>query len=92
MRHLQSLFAVVVTFAPLDAAWAQPTFTVLNGGTWSVASKITPDGSTVAGTMYTTGYRGYRWTASGGTEPLGVLPGMAHSRAHLINADGSGEV
>lgn len=53
---------------------------------------ITPDASVIAGTL--TGPvpnppRAFRYTSSGGTMPLGVVPGYPGTQAMAISADGS---
>lgn len=52
---------------------------------------ISGDGSTVIGFRYLSGgtSQAFRWTASGGMQNLGVLPGDLHSNPNDVSFDGS---
>jgi probable HAF family extracellular repeat protein len=51
------------------------------------------DGSVLVGQEFvggtSSGYRGFRWTAAGGTVNLGTLAGYRNSKAFRVSADGS---
>ena len=59
----------------------------------SQAHGTNADGSVVVGQDYiggtSSGNRGYRWTAAGGTVNLGTLAGYRNSKAFRVSADGS---
>jgi probable HAF family extracellular repeat protein len=61
------------------------------GGDWSVASGVSADGSVVVGWAYDASrqQRAFRWTAEGGMQDLGTLPGYESSVASGVSADGS---
>jgi probable HAF family extracellular repeat protein len=64
------------------------------GGWGSVAYAVSADGSVVVGWDWidVLGYgyaRAFRWTAAGGMQDLGTLPGMGWSGALGVSADGS---
>jgi len=72
----------------------------LPGGNQSVAYGVSADGSVVVGKAsitvydyyydtYYTYWRAFRWTASGGMQPLGTLPGGNWSYAYGVSADGA---
>jgi probable HAF family extracellular repeat protein len=62
-------------------------------GAWVAAADISADGTTVVGHMSSTFLeQAYRWTSSGGYEPLGTLSadlGFNYSYASSVSADGS---
>jgi probable HAF family extracellular repeat protein len=61
------------------------------GGSWSVAWGVSADGSVVVGVAENAAgqQRAFRWTASGGMQDLGTLPGTDESQALGVSADGS---
>ncbi|MCP4611921.1 MAG: hypothetical protein GY845_24735 [Planctomycetes bacterium] len=62
------------------------------GAIYSSGLGVSQDGSVVVGrSASTAGFEAFRWTESGGMQPLGVLPGaIAHSsKAFGVSADGS---
>jgi probable HAF family extracellular repeat protein len=61
------------------------------GGGYSFANGVSADGSVVVGQAWNAaGYgRAFRWTASGGMQSLGTLPGGCCSAAYDVSADGS---
>ncbi len=91
VTRLWTLLAMTALAAPVHA---QPTVTnlgVLPGGTISSGAAMSADGSTAAGSSFIpgTGYRPFRWTASGGMENLGILPSGRDCLGRAISADGS---
>ncbi|MSR48194.1 MAG: hypothetical protein EXS13_14230 [Planctomycetes bacterium] len=69
---------------------------VLPGQNGAVAADVNSDGTVAVGHSYTfsssTGYTfldAFRWTASGGMQDLGVLPGDGFSYATGVNGDGA---
>lgn len=85
---------VLTLFAPMSPVFAA-SFTPLGdlpGGTFSSgANGVSDDGAViVGGGVGTTGPEGFRWTSSGGIEPLGrLLPGTSFSgEATAISPDG----
>ena len=61
------------------------------GGSWSEAWGVSADGSVVVGGASNAAgqRRAFRWTASGGMQDLGTLPGGRASAAYGVSADGS---
>ena len=61
------------------------------GGDWSWAYGVSADGSVVVGSAQNAAgqRRAFRWTASGGMQDLGTLPGGNRSEAWGVSADGS---
>jgi probable HAF family extracellular repeat protein len=61
------------------------------GGEWSVASGVSADGAVVVGWSHDAAgnWRAFRWTASGGMQDLGTLPGGGGSFARGVSADGA---
>jgi probable HAF family extracellular repeat protein len=61
------------------------------GGSESEAFGVSADGSVVVGWAYNAAgqTRAFRWTASGGMQDLGTLPGGSLSVAYGVSADGS---
>ena len=61
------------------------------GGGESWANGVSADGSVVVGWSYNAAFygRAFRWTALGGMQGLGTLPGGNWSAAHDVSADGS---
>ena len=73
-------------------AWSQSlTWLGTLGGGWSKAYGVSADGSVVVGWSYNAAgwTRAFRWTASGGMQDLGTLPGGNRSEAWGVSADGS---
>ena len=62
-----------------------------SGGSYVNAYGINPDASVVVGTGNSSGgLEAFRWTAEGGTESLGFLPGgPGYSIANAVSADGN---
>jgi probable HAF family extracellular repeat protein len=63
----------------------------LPGYSYSLATDLSGDGSTMVGYCYSYGgpERAYRWTAKTGMQDLGVLGGAVGSRANGISDDGA---
>jgi probable HAF family extracellular repeat protein len=61
------------------------------GGCCSEAWGVSADGSVVVGYAINAAgeYRAFRWTASGGMQDLGTLPGYNRSYAYDVSADGA---
>jgi probable HAF family extracellular repeat protein len=61
------------------------------GGDESEANGVSADGSVVVGSAYNAAgqWRAFRWTAAGGMQDLGTLPGGGGSEAYGVSADGS---
>jgi probable HAF family extracellular repeat protein len=61
------------------------------GGDRSEATAVSADGSVVVGAAYNAAgqWRAFRWTAAGGMQDLGTLPGGGGSEATGVSADGS---
>ena len=81
-------FMITVLFASAASA-ATPSFQglgTLPGSTGSAAWGISPDGSTVVGSV---GSQGFRWTSSGGMQGIGNLPGRSNSFPRDASGDGS---
>jgi probable HAF family extracellular repeat protein len=90
--RLYALLSVCVAFLLATATgWSQSlTWLGTLGGSESWATGVSADGSVVVGWADTAGYwRAFRWTASGGMQDLGTLPGGDWSEAYGVSADGS---
>jgi len=61
------------------------------GGSWSVAFGVSADGGVVVGQANNASgqTRAFRWTAAGGMQDLGTLPGGNESGAYGVSADGA---
>jgi probable HAF family extracellular repeat protein len=79
------------------AAGMQPLgIGTLKGGAWATPTGLSGDGSTIVGNALLVpvgggaeDLRAFRWTASGGMQNLGTLPGGLFSQAPTTNFDGS---
>jgi probable HAF family extracellular repeat protein len=82
---------VVVAWAALPSLAQRLTWLGTLGGDRSVAWGVSADGSVVVGWAYNAAgrMRPFRWTAAGGMQDLGTLPGSDESVARGVSADGS---
>jgi probable HAF family extracellular repeat protein len=96
MQMVHSRFNALLSASVLSlvatVAWSQSiTWLGTLGGWESVAYGVSADGSVVVGraTNAAALRRAFRWTASGGMQDLGTLPGGNRSEAWGVSADGS---
>jgi probable HAF family extracellular repeat protein len=97
MKHMahngfKALTSAWVLALLATVAWSQSiTWLGTLGGGGSKAYGVSADGSVVVGWSYNAaGYdHAFRWTASGGMQDLGTLPGGNRSEAWGVSADGS---
>jgi probable HAF family extracellular repeat protein len=82
---------VVVAWAALPSQAQQLIWLGTLGGYWSSAFSVSADGSVVVGWAQDTAgkVRAFRWTAAGGMQDLGTLPGGGESRPYAVSADGA---
>lgn len=85
---------VLALVTAVEGAWAAPVFQGLGvspGGFSSSAAGVSADGTVVVGnTRSGNGTEAFRWTASGGMQGLGDLPGGSfYSAAAGVSADGT---
>jgi len=97
MKHwaqngLKALTSAWVLSLLATVAWSQSiTWLGTLGGRESEAYGVSADGSVVVGWSYNAAWqsRAFRWTAAGGMQDLGTLPGGNRSEAWGVSADGS---
>jgi probable HAF family extracellular repeat protein len=85
------LGALVLAFIA-TVAWSQSlTWLGTLGGDRSYAYGVSADGAVVVGAAQNAAWqwRAFRWTASGGMQNLGTLPGGYDSFANAVSADGA---
>ncbi|MDO5895523.1 autotransporter domain-containing protein [Agrobacterium sp. Azo12] len=102
-RHFSAQHRFLLTLAATTAlslgatmapAWAEPITPIPDGydkleglgGGRGEALAVSGDGKTVVGRSY---LEAFYWTATDGTQPVGLLPSTSNSTARAVNADGS---
>ena len=93
MRHALSLVSLLVVVAGnvrgQNCVGAQDLGTLSPSGSWTGAGDVSADGRVVVGIVGGSPRRAYRWTAAGGMQDLGTLPGGFEASAYATSADGS---
>ena len=91
-NRFKALLSACVLSLIATAGWSQSLtwLGVLPGGRFSWAYDVSADGAVVVGGVFgsATGWRAFRWTASGGMQDLGDLGGGG-SWAYGVSADGA---
>jgi len=97
MQMVHSRFNALLSACVLSliatASWSQSLtwLGVLPSGSYSVAYGVSADGRVVVGVAANASgqQRAFRWTASGGMQDLGMLPGYNRTYYCAVSADGS---
>jgi probable HAF family extracellular repeat protein len=97
MKHMahngcKALISACVLSMMATVAWSQSlTWLGTLGGDSIWAYGVSADGAVVVGLAYNAARqaRAFRWTASGGMQDLGTLPGDSSSEAWGVSADGA---
>jgi probable HAF family extracellular repeat protein len=87
----RALLGALVVAWIATTGWSQSLTWLGTLGGRSEAWGVSADGSVVVGLAHNAAgqYRAFRWTASGGMQDLGTLPGGSSSQANGVSADGA---
>ena len=86
-NRFNALLSACVMSLIATAGWSQSlTWLGTLGGCCSEAYGVSADGAVVVGMS---GGHAFRWTAAGGMQDLGTLPGSDWSAAYAVSADGA---